>query len=73
MHGLEIINSVVVEPGLKLNIQKCELISTSVIIVNSVISSYPNLQLTTPETMSLIDSPLGDENSISTARESEQL
>ena len=65
LHDLEVINDAADELGLMLNMQKCELITCSSTIRDSILSVSPQLQVTMPDSVSLLGSPLGDIDCIS--------
>ena len=65
LHDLEVINNAADELGLMLNMQKCELITCSSTIRDSILSVSPQLQVTMPNSVSLLGSPLGDIDCIS--------
>ena len=65
LHDLEVINNAADELGLMLNMQKCELITCSSTIRDSILSVSPQLQVTMPDSVSLLGSPLGDIDCIS--------
>ena len=67
LHDLKTITDAGDELGLKLNMQKCELVSLSPTTRDSILSTCPQLQLAAPESVSLLGSPLGDVDSISDA------
>ena len=60
LHDLEAINNAADELGLVLNMQKCELITCSSMIRDSILSVSPQLQVIMPDYVSLLGSPLGD-------------
>ena len=60
LHDLEVINNAADELGLMLNMQKCELITCSSTIRDSILSVSPQLQVTMPDSVSLLGSSLGD-------------
>ena len=65
LHDLEVINDAADELGLMLNVQKCELITCSSTIRDSILSVSPQLQVTMPDSVSLLGSLLGDIDCIS--------
>ena len=65
LHDLDVINNAADDLGLMLNMQKCELITCSSTIRDSILSISPQLQVTMPDSVSLLGLPLGDINCIS--------
>ena len=65
LHDLEAVNNAADELGLVLNMQKCELITCSSTIRDSILSVSPQLQVTKTDSVSLLGSPLGDIGCIS--------
>ena len=65
VHDLDVINNAADELGLMLNMQKCELITCSSTIKDSILSVSPQLQVTMPDSVSLLGSPLADIDCIS--------
>ena len=65
LHDLEVIKNAADELGLMLNMQKCELITCSSTIRDSILSVSPQLQVTMPDSVSLLGSSLGNIDCIS--------